>query len=111
MGAMLSTLLQKLRHQTRPTGLMARTDPRAIVPMEIFVEQGVVFPMRVILECFIATKDGTPVVGIEKKGGIQTMGDFHGGLPERYKVSGAGWAFHFKVIPKIVIKLLQGFDH
>ena len=49
-------LLNQLRYQTRPTRLMTRTNPRAVVTMEILVKWNVIAPVRVILECFICTE-------------------------------------------------------
>ena len=48
--AIFAVLLDKLRHQRRPPGLVARAQSRAIVPMEILVEQHQVFPVGVALQ-------------------------------------------------------------
>ena len=57
-----STLLQQLRNQSGPSGLMTRAQTRAIVSVKEFVEQNVVAEMRVGLKEFVAVVDGPPAV-------------------------------------------------
>src|SRR5262249_61354341 len=49
-------------NDSRPTGLMARSQSRPVVAMEVLVEQEVVTPMHIRLELLGATIDGTGAV-------------------------------------------------
>ena len=53
-------LLQQLRNQRRPAGLMAGAESRAVVAVEIFVEQHVIAEMRIALKFLRAAKDRPP---------------------------------------------------
>ena len=53
----LTLLLDQLRHETCPTCLMARADASASIAVEIFMEGDVIAPVRVILECFVSSKN------------------------------------------------------
>ena len=42
--------MHEARDRPGPSGLVARADARAGVPVEVFIEQGVIPPMRILLE-------------------------------------------------------------
>ena len=63
MPAVIPALLYQLRHQAGPAGLVAGTDPRAVIAMEIFIEKRVVFPVGIGLEFFGAAVK-RPAAGI-----------------------------------------------
>ena len=50
-----------------PSRLVAGAESRAIVPVEIFVEQNVIFPMRIFLKLLSSTIDGPPTVGVTQE--------------------------------------------
>ena len=59
----LAALLQQLRHQAGPSGLMARADAGAVVAVEVLVEQHQVPPVRIALiqlDCRRAPAAGRP---------------------------------------------------
>jgi hypothetical protein len=56
--------LQDARDDARPTGLVARAQPRAIVAMKVFVEQNVVAPMRIRLKLLGAAVERPSTVRI-----------------------------------------------
>ena len=61
--ALLAALLQQFRHQRRPSRLMVRPDPRAVIAVEILVEQNMILEIRIALK-FLAiprTPAGCPV--------------------------------------------------
>src|SRR5690242_17266761 len=62
-----------------PTCLMAGADPRAVVTMEILVEQEIVPPVRVALE-FPATAEHRAPSTIGQKDACQPIGDLSGNL-------------------------------
>src|SRR5215813_10448213 len=43
-------LVDQLRHQARPAGLMARPQPGAVVAVEILVEQQMIAPVLIVLK-------------------------------------------------------------
>src|SRR5207344_2522717 len=55
------------RDEARPAGLVTRTESRAIVAMEVFVEQDVVAPMRVGLELFRPAEHRSPTLLIAQE--------------------------------------------
>ena len=52
----------RLGHQPGPAGLVAGPEPRAVVAVEVLVEQEVVAPVRIGLELLRAAVDGAPAV-------------------------------------------------
>src|SRR5258708_818905 len=61
-ATLFPTLLQKLGHQRRPSGLVAGTQSRAIVPMKIFVKRYVVAEMWIGLELLSAPENRAAAV-------------------------------------------------
>ena len=59
--------LDQLRHQSCPAGLVTRAEPRAVVAVEVFVEQDQVAPVRIVLELFRAAVDRPPAVRIPQE--------------------------------------------
>ena len=62
--------INQRRHETRPAGLVTRSQTRAVVAVEILVEQHVVFPVGIGLELFrAAVYRALPRVIAEKDSG------------------------------------------
>ena len=70
---LFSGLLNQLRHQSRPSSLMARPDSCSIVPMEILIEQYIVPPMWIVLKGLRTAEYRTFPVGILEKDVRQTV--------------------------------------
>ena len=51
--------IEKLGHQSRPAGLMAGTEPGAMVSMKVFVKEDEIVPGRVDLELFALSEEGS----------------------------------------------------
>lgn len=56
-----------LRDESGPTSLVAGPDTGAIVAIEVFVEEDVVPPMRIVLEELVVPIEGSPAVGTPLK--------------------------------------------
>src|SRR4029077_6197989 len=61
-GALLTALLDQFRDQSRPPGLVTRTDPGAIVSMKKFIEQNQVPPVRIGVENLSTARRRTPAI-------------------------------------------------
>ncbi len=70
----------KFRNQSGPACLVAGTEPSAIIPVEIFVEQDVVAPEGVGLELLSSTIDRPPAVLIAQEDAGEPVRDFLGHL-------------------------------
>src|SRR5687768_4110529 len=57
-----SPLVDQVRHQSGPAGLVVRAETGAVVAVEIFVEQQQVAPVLVVLELLRAAVDRTRAV-------------------------------------------------
>ena len=51
-----------LRDQGGPASLMTGSDTRAVVAIEVFVEEDVVAPLRIVLEEFVFAVEGSPTI-------------------------------------------------
>ena len=54
--------LHQAGDDSRPAGLMTRTQASAVVAMEVFVEQHAITPMRIVLKGRIASEHRTPTL-------------------------------------------------
>ena len=61
-GIPAAGLLQKLRNEAGPAGLMARTDSRSVVPVKVFVKKQMVAEICVVLQPFFVAEDGPPAI-------------------------------------------------
>ena len=64
---LFAILLNQLCHQGGPAGLMAGTDARTIIAVEILVERNQVAPVRIVLKLLSAAEDRPPPVLIAAK--------------------------------------------
>src|SRR5579864_3136728 len=62
-----SALLQKLGDQRGPAGLMARSQARAVVAVEIFVKQRIIAEIRIVLESLRAAEHRPAAAGVAQK--------------------------------------------
>src|SRR5690242_17265259 len=102
-----SALLQKFRDEAGPAGLVARTDARTVVAMEVFVEGNQVAPVRIILEFRGRAKDRPSFVGVSQEDARQPFRDLTGDLPQREHLAGTNRTLDFEVVAEVVMKLLQ----
>ena len=70
--------LDQLRHQPGPAGLMAGAEPRAVVAVEVFVEQDVVAPVGIGLELLRAAVHRPPAVLVAQEDPREPVGDLLG---------------------------------
>ena len=87
---LLPTLLDQLCNQPRPAGLVAGTEARPIVPVEVFEVGQQVAPVRVGLELLRATVDRAAAVFTAQEGTSQAAGQLGGDLSEGKMLAGAG---------------------
>src|SRR5689334_12584328 len=99
---MFAALLKELRHKSRPTGLVAGTDPRSVVTVEILVEKEMVPPIRVFLELFGSTENGPATVRAPEKDAHETMRKLRGHFAERHHVTRTRRAFHFEIVVQVM---------
>src|SRR5215470_5035262 len=78
--------------QPGPSGLMARAETRAVVAVEVLVEQDVITPVRVRLELLRAAIDGAPALGVPQEDARQARGELAAYLEQVHEFPGAGGA-------------------
>src|SRR5258708_28174361 len=108
---LLPSLLEELRHQPSPPGLVARAQSRSSIPMKIFIKQDQIAPKRIVLK-FLARAIHRPVaIFVAQKNMGQRSRDLRAYVPQRHLPARAGRALHAKVIAIIMMKFLQRLDH
>jgi hypothetical protein len=78
------------RYEAGPTGLVARPDTGTVVTMEIFVEQEVVAPVRILLEEPRAAENWPPAIGPAHENGGKPPCDLACHVEEMHLLAGAG---------------------
>src|SRR5215468_5131052 len=66
-GTLFSALLEEFCDQAGPAGLMAGAQARSAVAVKVFVKKNQVAPMRIALEDFASTGDGTAPGAVSQK--------------------------------------------
>src|SRR6185369_14495496 len=79
--------IQRQRDESGPARLMARTESRTVVPVEVLVEQDVVAPVRVLLELLRSTVDGPLPISVAHEDRGQSSGDLLGHFEQRHLLS------------------------
>src|SRR5215472_16895711 len=91
-----------------PTRLMARTEARSVITVEVFVKQDVIAPVRIFLEFLRSTIDWPPTIRASKKDAGQPSGDLLGHLVQSHAASRTGRTFDGKFIAIVGVILQQG---
>jgi hypothetical protein len=66
-GSTTGEQIERACNQSRPPRLVTRSEARAVVPMEVFIEQNVVSPVGVLLKLFGASIDRSLATRIREK--------------------------------------------
>ncbi len=90
--------LDELGHKPRPSGLMACTQARAVVTVEVFVEQDVIPPMRIGLELLRAAVYRTPSTLIAQEDPSEPVGDLLAHVEEVHRLSRPCGTFDLEVV-------------
>jgi hypothetical protein len=77
-----SEKLDQFRHQSCPSRLVTRSEPGAVIPMEVLVQQDMVAPVRVGLEFLGAPVDRPPAALVAQEDAGQPVRDLLGYLEE-----------------------------
>ena len=85
--------VQQRRDQGSPARLVAGAQPRAVVAVEVLVEQDVVAPVRIVLEFGRSAVDRPPAVGAAQEGAGQPAHQLLGDLEQGHAMARAGGAF------------------
>src|SRR6516162_8345143 len=80
------------RDDAGPSGLMARAEAGAVVAVEVLVEQHEIAPVRIVLELFRSTVDGSSPFAVAQEDGGETSRELLGDLIQRHLVAGPGGA-------------------
>src|SRR5438105_2255891 len=95
-----------------PPGLMAGPDTGAVVSVEIFVEQDVIAPVRIVLEPLAASIHGAASAAVTEEGADQPLTQFMGHLKKRQFPARAGWALHPERVAVVCAQLHEcGIQH
>ena len=90
--------LNQRRDRARPSGLVAGAEARAVVAVEVLVEEEVVAPVRVLLERLRAAVDRPSPGLVLEEDPREAIGDLLGDLEEIHHPAGARRAFHLEAV-------------
>ena len=97
--AELAEKLDQFRDETGPPGLVACPKTRAVISVEVLVEEQVILPMRICLEFLCASVNRPPASLIPKEDPGQPSADFTSYLEQIHPFSRASRALDFEVWP------------
>src|SRR5262247_4247528 len=100
----------QLRDDTGTARLVAGSKARAIVTVEIFVEQEVVFPLRISLKFLRPAVHRPPARPIAQKDPGEPLGDVPGHLEQVHELARTGRTLDFESVAVIQIERQQGAD-
>src|SRR5215831_3052005 len=104
LGTQACEKIERSRYDSSPTGLMACTQSSPVVAMEVFIEEDVILPVRVLLEFPRSAVDWASAVFVAQENGCQSSRDLFCDFEQSQIVSGTSRALHFELIS---IKLIQ----
>src|SRR2546427_7121017 len=110
MTGLATALLEQLRHESRPAGLMARANTGAVVAVEVFIQPDEVPPVGVGLELGDASVDRPSPVRPAQENAGQASGELRRHVPEGRARTRPGWALDLKAGAVEVVELLKGLD-
>src|SRR5271157_1255756 len=102
--------LDQLCDHAGPTGLMTGPEARAVIAVEVLVEQDVILPVGIGLEFLRAAVHRTPAGFIPQEDPLQTIGYFMGDLEQVHQFARAGGTLDFEVVTVIEIEREHGAD-
>src|SRR5207237_9117420 len=91
---LVAALLDQFRDESRPSRLVAGTDPGAVVAVEVLVEEQVIPELRVGLELFGAAEDRTTAAFVPQEDPSEPSREIGRHLPERPLLSRAVGVLH-----------------
>src|SRR5580765_1299576 len=97
--------IERARYDSGPAGLVAGSQPGAIVPVEVFVEQNVVLPVRIVLELLSSAVYRPSAVGIAEENARQPASKLFSHLEQRHEFHRASGTFELKVIAVELVKV------
>src|SRR5438445_12029607 len=89
---------------------MARPKPSAVVPMEIFVEQNIIFPVLIFLKLLGSAIDGPPTIGIAEENTRQPASELLCYLEQGHVFPRARGTFDLEVIAVVLVEVQQTPD-
>src|SRR2546427_3350262 len=110
MTGLATALLEQVRHQSRPAGLMARANTGAVVAVEVFVQPDKISPVRVGLELGDASVDRSSPIRPAQENTGQTSGEVSRYVPEGRALTRSGRALDLEAGAVEVVELLKGLD-
>src|SRR5258708_675001 len=81
---LLPSLLEELRHQPSPPGLVARAQSRSCVSMKIFVKQNQIAPQRIFLKFLVCAIHWPMATFVAQKNMSQQSRDLRAYVPQRH---------------------------
>src|SRR5262245_56709498 len=88
----------QVRDERRPSGLVGRTEPGAVVAVEVLVERQVALPRRVCLELLRAAVDGAPAIRTREPDGDEPVGEVLRDLREAPLLARAGRVLELEAV-------------
>ncbi len=86
---------------------MARSKPRAIIAVEVFVEEEMVAPMGIVLERLRSPVDGSPALVVADVDPGEAVGDLLTHFKEVHQLAGPGGTFNFEVVAVVEVEVQE----
>src|SRR6266545_6064671 len=110
LRALFATLLQEFGDDAGPSRLMVGSDSRAVVTVEVLVEEDEVPPVRVLLELLDASVDRAPPVGVPQEDAGVATGQLGGDIPQGHELPGARGALDLETVAVEMVEPLDRLD-
>ena len=107
--AVFGALLNELRDERSPAGLMTGTDTGAIVTVKVLVKQDVVLKVRIRLEALHAAEDGAPTAVVSEDV-EEAVREFACDFPKGQHMPRSGWALDLEFVTVEMVEFLECFD-
>src|SRR5690349_4540472 len=96
-GSCACEQIETASNQSRPPGLVAGSEAGTIVGVEIFVEEDVILPMRIVLELLRSAINRAFTVLIAQENAGESSSNLLRYFKQSQMAPRAGWAFNLKV--------------
>src|SRR5262252_361440 len=104
------TLLEQLGDQSRPSGLVRRSDSASRLAVDVLVEVDVVAELAVLLQLRIQRIDLSHARGVFHEDACEPVRQILGHLIDRDEAARARRTLDAKVVPVVVVELLKRLD-
>ena len=96
-------VVNQIKHQTTPSGLVAGTNAGPTVTMEVLIKQEIILPIGVVLEGLLTSKDWPKAFSVGCENRNEPVSKMLSNLIEIRHLAAACWEFNLEVVAVIRI--------